>query len=140
MAAWQANYTEGTSRAGTKLVQKFTSRSGIVDAALTPEAVALFQAKVASPEALAKRAYKLRKQGDAGLKAGMQATGAANYQSNTRAKAGKAAAGFAPFAPILEGLTSGLPARSQDPATNVTNRVIPIAVGMANAKKQIYGS
>lgn len=140
MAAWQSNYVAGTSRAGAKLVEKFNSRTGIVDAALDPAAVALFVAKVASPEALAKRAFKLRKQGDAGLHAAMSATGSAAYTAATRAKASKAASGFQPFAPILEGLTAGLPARTQDPATNVANRVTPIAVGLANAKKQIYGS
>lgn len=139
MASWQKNYVDGTSRAGTKLVDKFNSRTGIVDAALDPAAVALFTAKVSSPSALAKRAYKLRKQGDAGLHAAMTATGSANYTANTRAKAAKAASGFQPFAPILEGIVSALPARTQDPAQNVSNRVTPIATGLANAKKQVYG-
>ena len=140
MTQWQTNYVAGTGRSAQKMVTKFASRSGMVDAATSQAAIALMTAKVTSPLAIAKRNYKLKRQGDAGLIAGMQKTGAQNYTTNTQARAGKAATGFAPFAPIIDGIVSTLPARTGDAATNVTNRVIPIAVGLQNASKSVYGS
>jgi hypothetical protein len=140
MTQWQANYVAGTQRSGQKLVTKFSSRTGMVAAATSPQAIQLMTTNVTSPLAIAKRTYKLNKQGDAGLIAGMQKTGATNYVNNTGARAPKAAAGFAPFAPILENITNTLPARTSDPASNVSNRVTPIAVGLNAAAKQIYGS
>lgn len=140
MAAWQTNYKDGTSRAGSKLVTKFNSRTGIVDAATSAAAVELMKTRVVSDLAIAKRNFKLRRQGDQGLHDAMTRTGSSAYVSQTAAKAAKAAAGFAPFAPVLESLTNALPARVDDPAANVTNRVTPIAVGLRNAAKSIYGT
>ena len=140
MTMWLANYKQGTSTAGSKLVNKFSSRSGMVDAATSDAAVALMKANVTSDLAVKKRNYKLKRAGDAGLIAGMKATGAQAYTTKTAASAQKAANGFAPFAPILDGIVSALPARSSDPAANVTNRVLPIAVGLNTAAKQVYGS
>ncbi len=140
MTAWQNNYIAGTSRSGQKLVDKFSSRSGIVDAATSPEAIQLMKTRVVSDLAVAKRSFKLKKQGDAGLIAAMKKTGAANYTSNTAARSSKAAAGFAPFAPVLEQITNSLPARVDDPASNVLNRVTPIAVGLKAAARSIYGA
>ena len=140
MAAWLANYKKGTAQSGQKLVDKFNSRTGIVDAAISDAAVANFRANVVSDQAIAKRKFKLQKQGDTGLHAAMTKSGASAYTQQTANKADKAASGFAPFAPILEQITNSLPPRTSDPATNVTNRVTPIAVGLSAAKRTVYGA
>jgi hypothetical protein len=140
MTMWLANYRQGTSTAGAKLVAKFSSRQGIVAAATSDAAVALMKAKVVSDLAIKKRAFKLNRQGDAGLIAAMQKSGATNYQTRTAQAAQKAATGFTPFAPIMDSIVAGLPARTSDPAQNVQNRVTPIAVGMQNAAKALYGA
>jgi len=140
MAAWQKNYTDGTNRSADKLVSKFNSRTGIVDAATSDAAVALMKAKVVSDLAIKKRAFKLKRQGDDGLHRAMSATGASSYRTKTAASAQKAATGFQPFASALEGIVNTLPARVDDPAANVTARVTPIAVGMRATAKSLYGA
>jgi len=52
----------------------------------------------------------------------------------TGAKA-KRAAKHEPYRAAIEGMT--LPPKTADPAQNVTNRVIPIAVGLSELKKSI---
>ncbi len=140
MSMWRKNYASGTSQAGQKLVDKFSSRSGIVAAATSDSAVNLMKMKVVSDLAIKKRAFKLNRQGDAGLIAAMKKSGASNYTTRTAQSADKAAAGFTPFAPVLDTIVAGLAPRTDDPATNVTNRVTPIAVGMKAAAKTLYGA
>ncbi len=133
-------YTEGTGRAGAKLVRKFNAVSGIVAAATSDAAITLFKTKVTSDLAIKKRTFKLNKVGDAGLHAAMTARGGSNYTTKTAQVATKWAAGFAPFAQPLQTIVQGLAPRTDDPATNVTNRVLPIAVGMKAAAKALYGA
>ncbi len=59
--------------------------------------------------------------------------------SQAMAKSGsKWARGFQPYSEVLKGIT--LPARVADPATNVQNRVTPIAVALSEKKKQLQSS
>lgn len=65
-------------------------------------------------------------------------TGAKRIAQGMRNAAPKQAANWAPYRGVLEGIT--LPERTRDAATNVQNRVMPIAVGLQDAKKQQQGA
>ncbi len=139
LSTWQQSYTEGTGRAGDKLVRKFDSRTGIVDALTTPAAISNFTTNVTSPLAVAVRTAKLKAQGDAGLHAGMDKKGKANYTKATADNAAKALKNFTPYAPVLEGAVNALVARTMDSDTNIDNRVKPIGRALQKAKKALYG-
>jgi hypothetical protein len=140
MTAWLAQYKKNTATAGDKLVSKYNSRSGIVDALTSDAAVQNFKTNVVSDLAVKTRTAKLKAVGDAGLHAGMTAHGATNYQTRTSQSAAKAAANVTPYMAVLQDATNKLPARTSDPAANVANRVTPIAVALRNAKKALYGA
>jgi len=132
-------YKEGTSRAGAKLVRKFNAVTGIVDAATSATAIANFKANVTSDLAIAVRTAKLKAAGDAGLHKGMTDHGSTNYTTRTGQVADKWATNFGKYATPLQSIVSALPARTSDPASNVSNRVTPIATGLRAAKKALYG-
>ncbi len=140
LAAAAASYRANTATAGAKLVAKFNSRSGIVDAATTDSAIALMKANVVSSLAVNARTAKLKKLGDAGLKARMLAVGATNYATKTSQSVQKWQDGTTPYVQPLQTIVNGLAVRTSDPATNVLNRVTPIAVGLHAAKVALYGA
>jgi len=61
--------------------------------------------------------------------------GAARIGAGMTAAQGKRAIKHEPYRAAIESMT--LPAKTSDPAQNVTNRVIPIAVGLSELKKSI---
>ena len=56
--------------------------------------------------------------------AGIQAAGANGW-----------ATGFAPYAPIIDQVVAGLPARTPDGVQNVMNRTVPLVQALQNAKR-----
>ena len=61
--------------------------------------------------------------------------GSARIGAGMTAAQGKRSAKHEPFRAAIEGMT--LPPKTADPAQNVTNRVIPIAVALSELKKSI---
>ena len=63
------------------------------------------------------------------------AKGSARIGAGMTAAKAKRATKHEPYRAAIEGMT--LPARTADPTANVTNRVIPIAVGLSELKKSL---
>lgn len=61
--------------------------------------------------------------------------GAARIGAGMTAAKGKRATKFEPYRSAIEGLS--LPPKTADPAQNVTNRVIPIAIALSELKKSL---
>lgn len=65
----------------------------------------------------------------AGIQMGVQ-----NFQAKTAQASGKWQQRFAPYANVINSVVGSLPAKTTDVATNVANRVTPIAVALRQAK------
>lgn len=93
----------------------------------------LWAQKVQEAAAARRRAKKISEVSDETWKNAARDVGSARISAGMTAKKEKFASGITK---VLDKLHSiNLPARTADPAANVTNRVIPIAVGLAELKK-----
>lgn len=103
------------------------------DAAIDGQA--LYEEQMSKPEVLSRREKGLQRVSDeewrnAAIQKGRNIIGA-----RMKAASGKQVSRFAPYKAILESMD--LPAKTSDPATNVQNRVVPIAVAFRNKKNEI---
>jgi hypothetical protein len=94
-----------------------------------------YVAKMTNPSVLAVRQKKLKALSDQDFFSPVQAGGSALYTAGVNAKADKAAKGMAPILTLIETILPTLPAKTDDPATNVANRVTPIAVALRKYKR-----
>ncbi len=72
---------------------------------------------------------------DSDIKAGVQAVGASGYSQGASSRSTKMAKKAKPYVDEAVRLANALPPRTADAATNVAQRVVPIAVGLQNKKR-----
>ena len=132
-------YVSGAKAKVDKLIDKYTTRTDILDLAITKEAEDLFKAKVVSPLAIAKRRAHLKDITISDLHTAMRANAPTTYPMGVEGAKGRWAKRFDPFAKELDAIVPKLKAKTPDAATNVANRVTPIAVGLQNRAKRLYG-
>ena len=95
----------------------------------------LYTQMMQNPTVLARREKGINKVSNEEWKSAATLKGAPIIAARMKLAAAKQALNFEPYRTALEGIT--LPAKVVDPATNVLNRVTPIAVAFRNLKDQI---
>ena len=130
-------YREGAAVAGSHYSEAVKTTTGVIAKAIAGEELYAQQMQVAI--ANRSRAKGLAKVSDSDWQNAAAGKGAQRIGPGMSAAVEKQATGFAPFASEIDATVNALPARTADPATNVTNRVIPIAVNLARKKRELLG-
>jgi hypothetical protein len=95
----------------------------------------LYVQMLSDPSVLARRTKGIDRVSDDSWRTDTITKGAGVIGARMTAAADKQASRFAPYAAVLSGMT--LADRTADPATNVANRVAPIAVALRAKKNEI---
>ncbi len=95
----------------------------------------LYTQMMSNPSVLARREKGINKVSNEEWRAAAKDKGAGIIAARMKLASGKQATNFEPYRTALEGIS--LPAKTADPATNVINRVTPIAVKFRELKDQI---
>jgi hypothetical protein len=95
----------------------------------------LYTQMMQNPNVLARREKGINKVSNEDWKSAAIKKGAGVIAARMKDASGKQATNFEPYRTALEGIT--LPAKTADPATNVLNRVTPIAVKFREIKDSI---
>jgi hypothetical protein len=132
------DYVAGAKAKVDKLIREYTKRTDKIARATSPEAQKAWVDGVTDPVSQKKRLIKLSKRTDADLNAAMETKGRTAYPMGVEAAKDKWASEFDPFAKEIDSIVTKLKPRTRDAATNVANRVTPIAVGLQNKKKALY--
>jgi len=135
--AWKRKYTDRTSVASGDLVEGYIKRTDKVARMASEDAQKNFEAAMKDPDVLKRRQAKLKKLSESDLNEAMRTKGAARYAEGTAAAADKALANVTPYLEEIDRIVPTLPARSRDPRKNVIDRVVPLAVGLAEKKKRM---
>lgn len=112
-------------------------KTGVSNAAWKDEALAgqsLYVEAMQNPNILARRSKGINKVSDEQWRSNTTIKGAPVIAVRMKDASGKQAGNFEPYRQALESMT--LPAKTTDPATNVLNRVTPIAVKFAQLKNE----
>jgi hypothetical protein len=113
-------------------------RTGVASASWKDSALqgqGLYVQMLSDPNVLARRTKGIDRVSDESWRTDTINKGAAVIGSRMTGAADKQASRFAPYAATLASIE--LPARTADPATNVMNRVTPIAVALRAKKNEI---
>jgi len=130
-----ADYGAGVAAKAQKWLRRTMAATGVADAAKSEAAESSYQAAMNVVLANRQRQKGLAGISDSDIKAGVQAVGASGYSQGATAKAAKMAKKAKPFVDEAVRIANALPPRTADAASNVTARVIPIAVGLQNKKR-----
>ena len=122
-----------------KLVKKYKAVPDKISRATSDTAQAAYIAGVTDPVSQKLRIIKLRKLSETDLNDRMEKKGRVAYPAGIDAGREKWGTEFDPYAKEIDRIVLALPVRTRDAATNVTNRVTPLAVGLANKKKALVG-
>ena len=133
------DYVVGAKAKVDKLIRKYTARADILDRAVSPDAESAFKARVVSDLAIAKRRAHLKDLTISDLHEAMRRAAPTTYPAGVEGAKDRYRRRVEPFLKELDAIVPKLPARTADARTNVTNRVVPIAVGLQNKAKAIYG-
>lgn len=94
----------------------------------------LYEQAMSDPNVLGRREKGINRVSDDEWRTAAKEKGAPIIASRMKGASDKQANRFEPYRAALESMS--LPAKTTDPATNVTNRVIPIAVKFREIKNQ----
>jgi len=131
---WKEKYERNTAAATGDLVDGYVARTDKVARMSSDTAQANYEAAMRDKKVLERRQSKLKGLSESDLNEAMRTKGAARYAEGTAASADKALANVEPYLDEIDKITAALKPRTRDPAQNVTNRDIPLAVGL-RAKK-----
>jgi len=119
----------GAYKAGVAATTDWQEKAGSADAE------ALWKTKIDEAAARKARQKAIAATSNEEWRSAAVNKGAARIGAGMTAAQSKRAMKHEPYRAAIEGMT--LPAKTSDPAQNVTNRVIPIAVGLSELKKSI---
>lgn len=130
---WQS----GAKAKVDKLVVKYTKRTDKIARATSDTAQKAYVDGVTDPTSQKLRLVRLKELSDADLNKAMEDKGRAAYPAGIDAAVEKYGKHVDPYFKELDVIVPKLAAPTRDARTNVTNRVIPIAVGLQNKKKAL---
>lgn len=130
----KADYVSGAAAAGGKLVDRYTKVTDKLAKASSDAAQKSYAEAMRDPKVLQRRQNNLKKLSEEDLNKAMRDKGGAAYSAGVAAGADKWEKNVAPYFTEIDNISRALPARTRDPATNVTNRVTPFAVGLRKKK------
>lgn len=119
-------------RVGAAYQEGVQATSGFVDKAVQGQS--LYEEQMARKEVLQRRARELQKISDEDWKRGAREKGAARIGPGMQASKEKFGAGISEVLSTIQGVS--LPPKTSDPATNVANRVTPIAIALSKLKER----
>jgi hypothetical protein len=140
VAAAGEDYVTGAKAKVDKLIRKYTARTDILDRATSKEAEEAFKTRVSTDLAIAKRRAHLKDLSISDLHEAMRKNAPTTYPVGVEGAKGRYTKRVDPFMKELDAIVPKLPARGPDARSNVVNRVVPIAVGLQNKAKAIYGA
>lgn len=132
-------FEKGAKAKVEKLIQKYTKRTDILDRAVSKEAEDAFKSNVVSDLAIAKRRAHLKDLSIDELHEAMRKKAPVTYPAGIEASKERYKRRVTPFLEEIDKIRPKLPARTADARSNVINRVVPIAVGLQNKAKALYG-
>ena len=135
--AWKRKYTERTAVASGDLVRGYVARTDKVARMASDDAQTNYEAAMRDAGVLKRRQSKLKKLSESDLNEAMETKGAARYAEGTAAAADKALANVTPYLDEIDKIVGTMKPRGRDPRTNVMERVVPLAVGLADKKKRM---
>jgi hypothetical protein len=127
----KTNYEQSTSIVTDRY------KTGVAGASWKDDALAgqdLYVARMADPNVLARRTAGINEVSDDEWRNNTITKGSGVIAARMKAASADQASGFEPYRAILQNMT--LPAKTTDPAQNVINRVVPIAVAFAEQKNR----
>ncbi len=130
-------YRERASGSGSKLVAKYTAKTGKLAAASSKAAQSNYESAMKDPAVLKRRQKNLKKLSEEDLNSAMAATGEAAYNAAVAAKAPKWLEKTTPYLDEIDKVVDTLPAKTRDGVQNVQNRVVPLVKALQDKKKEI---
>ena len=130
-------YIEGAAKAPERYKAGIAATTGWKEKASSPEAEALYAAKLQESIASKRRQRALENTSEEEWKSNAMNKGASVIGQRMAAAAEKQSRNVAPYLEALR--NTELPARTADPMTNVTNRVGAVVQALVNKKKEIKG-
>jgi len=128
-------YKSGVANKAEKWLSHASSASGVIAAGSSDAAEKRYSDKMAVVLSNKLRQKGLQGVTDAEYQAGVRAAGSAGYSTSAQNKSGKFVKKFTPYANTINSTVATLPAKTADAATNVANRVTPIAVALQKQKR-----
>jgi len=135
--AAKEDWQSGAKAKVDKLVRKYTARTDKIAKATSDAAQKAYIDGVTDPLSQKLRLIRLKELSDADLNAAMEAKGRTAYGPGVDAAVEKYARRVDPYLSEIDAIVPKLKPKTRDAATNVTNRVSPIAVGLQNKKKAL---
>jgi len=135
--AAKEDWQSGAKAKVDKLVRKYTARTDKIAKATSDAAQKAYVEGVTDPVSQKLRLIRLKELSDADLNAAMEAKGRTAYGAGVDTSVDKYARRVDPYLSEIDAIVPKLKPRTRDAATNVTNRVAPIAVGLQNKKKAL---
>ncbi len=129
------NYKSGVQAKSGKWFAHASTATGVIAAGASEAAEKNYQDHMNIVLANKLRQKGLGKVSDGDYQAGVRAAGASGYSTGAQKKADKLVKKFTPYAATIDSTVAGLPAKTADAATNVANRVTPIAVALQKQKR-----
>ncbi len=135
VAEWVAKYRKNVANAGQDWVDGIQATPDIAEAAKSDAAETAYAQGVQTAVAQKLRLKGLRDVTTADIKAAVTAVGPGGYTQPATAKAAKGGKKVGPYLEEISRVRTGLPSRSADATTNITQRSIPLAVALQNKKR-----
>ncbi len=129
------NYKAGVAAKSSKWFAHASSATGVIAAGSSEAAEKNYNDHMQIVLSNKLRQKGLGKVSDGDYQAGVRAAGASGYSQGAQRKADKLVKKFTPFAATIDSTVASLPAKTADAATNVANRVTPIAVALQKQKR-----
>jgi len=130
---WQS----GAKAKVDKLVRKYTAKTGKIAAATSDTAQKAYIDGVTDPTSQKLRLARLKELSDADLNKAMEDKGRSAYPTGVDAAVDKYTRHVDPYFKEIDVILPKLKPKTRDARVNVTERVIPIAVGLQNKKKAL---
>jgi len=135
----KSDWQSGAKAKVEKLIRKYTARTDKIAKATSTEAQKAYVDGVTDPLSQKLRLIKLKKLSDSDLNRAMEDKGRVAYPAGVDAAVDKYGTEVAPYFSEIDTIVAKLKPKTRDAATNVTNRVTPLAVGLQNKKKALIG-
>jgi len=133
------DWQDGAKGKVSKLVRKYIANPNKLAAATSDAAQKAYVAGVTDPVSQRLRLQRLRELSEADLNKAMEDAAPVTYPAGIDKSIMKYGRRVAPFMAEIDRIRPTLKPRTRDAAANVTARVTPIAVGLANKKKALVG-
>jgi len=136
-ATAKEDWQSGSKAKTDKMVREYAKRTDKVARATSDAAQKAYVAGVTDPASQKLRLVRLKELTDSDLNSAMESKGRAAHPAGVDAAVDKYSRHVDPFFAEIDAIVPRLKERTRDARTNVTERVIPLAVGLQNKKRAL---